>query len=44
MAMACQSGYLFHLGVLPDVYLVLRVAVGAHDLIHSPAEHQVADL
>jgi hypothetical protein len=41
---AREGGSLLHLGILPDVDLVLRVSVGADKFIQCLAEHQVADL
>ena len=42
--MACQGGNFLHGGVLPNVDLILRIAVGGDQLIEGLAEHQVADL
>ena len=35
---------LLHRGIFPDIYLVQRVAMSAHQLIHAFAEKQVAHL
>jgi len=39
-----ERGQSLHLGVPPDVYLVQRVSVGAHQFVDRPTEHQIADL
>jgi hypothetical protein len=44
VGVAREGGSLLHLGILPDVDLVLRVSVGTDKFIQSLAEHQVADL
>lgn len=41
---ARQHGHLLHVRLLPDYYLVLGVAVRAHELIHVLGVRQVADL
>lgn len=42
--MARQRGNLFHRGVLPDIDLVLTVAMGRHQLVHVLRKHKVAYL
>ena len=44
MGVADESGDLLQPGIAPDVYLVLRVAVGADQLVGASTEGQVADL
>jgi hypothetical protein len=44
VGMASEGGESLHLGVSPDVDLVLGVPVRAHQLVHRLAEHQVAHL
>ena len=39
-----EGGHLFHLRVLPNIYLVVRVTMRRHDLVQTLAEHQVAHL
>ena len=44
VGVARQCADLLHLGVLPDVYLVLRVPMGAHYLVQGLGEHEIAHL
>ena len=42
--MADQRGSFLHIGVAPDIDLVLRVAVGGYDFMEGLTESDVADL
>ncbi len=39
-----EGGHLIHIGVLPNIDLIVGVPVGRDDLIESLTEHQVAHL
>jgi hypothetical protein len=39
-----KSSNFLHFGILPDVNLIVRIAVSAYHFIESFAEHQVAHL
>lgn len=42
--MACQGRNLLHFRVFPDIYFIVRVAVGTHYFVQGLTEHQIADL
>ena len=44
VSVTSQGGDLLHLGIFPDVDLVLGVSVSADKLVCCLTEHQVADL
>ena len=39
-----QGGDLLHTGITPNIYLILAIAVCAHELVDVFSEHQVTDL